>query len=1504
MDHRRLADVRAGTEAAARSTGSGYLIGRQLVLTARHVVSTGDGAWPRVVVRLGHPNRERRPHDARLVWSHPVLDVALLELEPPEDGEVGDAVRWGVVDGIEQVRYSGIGFPGFADYGEAGAGVEQLAGVLNPLSTGPHGSYVLDQDAAPQPGWRAWAGVSGAAVFCAGLLVGVVVLDDGDFGNRRLHAARLDAVVRDPGFRRLVEAHDGSRPVAESVAAPPPPSGGRRGARAAFRYELSAAIVEHTSTVVGRDSQVRRLMSFSGAREGGYALVEAPAGFGKTTLVADLWRRHATDAWEGPAPDLVGFSLRRDLGDHTPAAFVAGLTGQLAALLDRSDDGARRFDELWQEAAANAGPDRPLLLVVDGLDEASPDRPGVAELLPAHVPDFTHVVVTSRPSPRARSLVPPHHPLHRAPLVVLPPLSVAEVAELLHVSGSAEPASFAAAVHEVTRGEPLLARFTAQDVARDGEAALAAYRRERPSDVAGYFRWQLDLLEVDAEDDTTWDALALLLAAARGLTEVEIAEALGAPAHRIRRALAPVRRFLIGSPRHELMHEEFAVVLATRLTAAQRRAADRRLLDWCRGYAEAGWPDDTPDYALTTVIAHVDRANDFELAGRLVGRRRLELLVARTLSPRGVRADVSAVLDILMRRSPPDVVAGIRTALTVVNIKGMADDIPGSLLAALVAAGETARAEAHAALAEAPIDRCRAFQSIAVALWQAGEPERCRQAVGAAVGAARASGEQHQSSCLEELALELFTAGAVADGCEVIRAWARGRPVALAFKRIAPALVRNGAAQLGLTIARGFTDRADVATAHALLALALAEAGQVDRALAVADRIDDRVTGWRSDNLPLSVAKLAVAVADRGRVDAARGLVDKATLLLAGRVHPWDVDRVGVAAAQVRVGEPEHGPRVLAGLSRITESRWHRNPEWPEVAWWFTIDWDEFSGWAVATPRRDAAVVLAHQAVLAGVDGELLDLCADGESAEVVRAAIAISHVHAGAVDRARDLLAGLTSDQAKVQVLLTIASALAAESPADAREAALGALGHVEAARGDVAVILARAGFGAEAIEVAEAIPARSITRGSTFARLADVLGLVDGPPTAEMAADLLDRPTFDSDVVLASDADEVLEVLRRRVESSPYPLVRRAIDARDDHELRRILPEFDKLPQRRGTALAYVVRGQLAEGRAELARTVALQSLSVLPAQGVERDRHVFFDAAVRDLARSGRLDAALAVADRLAYRDGRAPAVVGLLEGGDVGTALDLLGEGAETLGERVADLLAHGGLTELAVNLPTALRRRAERNDHRYSAALEALVEAPDGTDPHAIPGYEDLRRLAFLDVVVARLARAGRFETALAVIRDPQPYRMEYLQYAAGYDSLPSEETLAVVLTTLATHAHGVPARKQWARELAETAHRTASAIGTPSTTDRRLASIGQSNADKARALAAVTAYPGMADEAALAVLRDALRLSLDWNRYVFFSVLTAAIPFLGRLGDGVLERTAHSVLDVDSWWTA
>jgi hypothetical protein len=126
----------------------------------------------------------------------------------------------GKVDGNDEVHYSGIAFPRFADYGDGAAGVEQLAGVSRPLTTGFGGRYALDQDAAPEarPGQPSqWDGASGAAVFCAGVLIGVVARNASDLGTHRLYATRVDALFYDAEFSRLIEADTGSAPRAEPV---------------------------------------------------------------------------------------------------------------------------------------------------------------------------------------------------------------------------------------------------------------------------------------------------------------------------------------------------------------------------------------------------------------------------------------------------------------------------------------------------------------------------------------------------------------------------------------------------------------------------------------------------------------------------------------------------------------------------------------------------------------------------------------------------------------------------------------------------------------------------------------------------------------------------------------------------------------------------------------------------------------------------------------------------------------------------------------------------------------------------------------------------------------------------------------------------------------------------------------------------------------------------------------------------------------------------------------
>jgi hypothetical protein len=53
----------------------------------------------------------------------------------------------------------------------------------------------------------------------------------------------------------------------------------------------------------------------------------------------------------------------------------------------------------------------------------------------------------------------------------------------------------------MTRGEPLFARFVAEDLARDGERALGRLERTAPTRVQAYFEQQLRQLRERAEGE-------------------------------------------------------------------------------------------------------------------------------------------------------------------------------------------------------------------------------------------------------------------------------------------------------------------------------------------------------------------------------------------------------------------------------------------------------------------------------------------------------------------------------------------------------------------------------------------------------------------------------------------------------------------------------------------------------------------------------------------------------------------------------------------------------------------------------------------------------------------------------------------------------------------------------------------------------------------------------------------------------------------------------------------
>ncbi|PWG07996.1 hypothetical protein DF268_40310 [Streptomyces sp. V2] len=266
----------------AAGQGSGLVLAPRLVLTAAHVLRERTHA----TVRTPRTPAVR----CAVVWSRfdRHYDAALLLAEEDVLPSV-DPVRWGTLVTSEPTDITLLGFA--AGPGDQ-IGSRPFRGELDPLDAVERDRYVLNLTGTPPEGASPWAGLSGGAVWCQDLLVGVAVADLPGWPHSRLEAIPAYVLLADPGFRGLLREHTGQDAPLE------PAEFADRAQPSAPLVPASVALLLHpraeTVRFTGRTELLDGLTAWCEDGDGvSLALLTGAGGAGKSRVARELGHRLA-----------------------------------------------------------------------------------------------------------------------------------------------------------------------------------------------------------------------------------------------------------------------------------------------------------------------------------------------------------------------------------------------------------------------------------------------------------------------------------------------------------------------------------------------------------------------------------------------------------------------------------------------------------------------------------------------------------------------------------------------------------------------------------------------------------------------------------------------------------------------------------------------------------------------------------------------------------------------------------------------------------------------------------------------------------------------------------------------------------------------------------------------------------------------------------------------------------------------------------------------------------
>jgi hypothetical protein len=375
-----------------------------------------------------------------------------------------------------------------------------------------------------------------------------------------------------------------------------------------------------TKLFVGREDALSKLDKFLTQTEKKYLTITAPAGFGKTALLAN-WIAMRQDEGYFIA---YHFFQRDDITRSVSNAY-RNLLRQLHDYYESSDKSLpTNEDELRDKLRYllenyEVRENKPLVIVVDGLDEATPER-SLSLFLPQPLPKGLYVIVSVRVNEEEKL---DNVPTQVTQKLDLNPLLSPTIADWLRRAGNgelltlAQEATFVAQVCDRTEGIPLFLKYLIDElveVAQQGEeSAIRKTLAATPKGFADYIRQQyqaLDQLE-DWRSRPDLRKIFYFLTIAKGeLSSDDLVELMGeSPVGlpwRVSRwfKIRQLEDCLVFSFAHSTLAEQFAILPEIKKNTEK---SQKELIKYC-----ADWQEHHSRYALRHYAEHLREAKHWE----------------------------------------------------------------------------------------------------------------------------------------------------------------------------------------------------------------------------------------------------------------------------------------------------------------------------------------------------------------------------------------------------------------------------------------------------------------------------------------------------------------------------------------------------------------------------------------------------------------------------------------------------------------------------------------------------------------------------------------------------------------------------------------------------------------------------------------------------------------------------------------------------------------------------